>query len=312
MQKRSLGRSGLAIAPIMLGGNVFGWTADERTSHAVLDAFVDAGFDAVDTADVYSQWAPGHEGGESERVIGAWLAARGRRDDVVIATKVGMWKKFPKLTKAGIVAACEESLQRLRTDYIDLYQAHQDDASTPLAETMEAFASLQKAGKVRAVGASNYSAARLAAAQEAASGGVRYETLQPHYNLMERGFESDLQPWCAQAGVSVIPYYGLAAGFLTGKYRTEADFAKSPRGESIRRRDWLGPRGVRVLASLDAVAARHKATAAQVALAWLIAKPIIAAPIVSATSVAQLQEILGAARLALTGEDMAALDAASA
>ncbi len=311
MQHRPLGRSGISIAPIMLGGNVFGWTADEAASHRILDAFVDAGFNAVDTADVYSSWAPGHAGGESETVIGRWRAARGRRADVVIATKVGMWATYPKLTTANIVAACEESLQRLQTDVIDLYQAHKDDADTPLEETMEAFAALQKAGKVRAVGASNYTAERLAAAQGAAGGGVRFETLQPMYNLLERaGFEAALQPWCAANDVSVIPYYGLASGFLTGKYRTAADLGKSVRGGGVKK--YLDARGLGVLAALDAVAAAHRATPAQAALAWLMARPTLAAPIVSATSVAQLTEILGAATLALTDRDVAELDAASA
>lgn len=313
MRLRPLGRSGIQIAPIMLGGNVFGWTADLRTSHLVLDAFVHAGFNAIDTADVYSAWAPGNAGGESETVIGQWLSARGRRDDVIIATKVGMWPKHPRLSRSGIVNACEDSLRRLRTDYIDLYQAHQDDAQTSLEETMEAFALLKRAGKVRAVGASNYSAARLAAAQAVAKDGARYETLQPLYNLMARhDFETQLEPWCVENGVSVIPYYGLAAGFLTGKYRSEADLTKSPRGESIRSRGWLGPRGQGVLAALDAVAARHAATPAQVALAWLMARPAVAAPIVSTTSEVQLKEILGAASLTLTQEDNWDLDRASA
>lgn len=311
MQQRPLGRSGISIAPIMLGGNVFGWTADEKTSHAVLDAFIGAGFNAVDTADVYSAWGPGHTGGESETVIGSWLAKRGKRDDMVIATKLGMWPKFPKLTKANIVAACEDSLQRLRTDYIDLYQAHKDDAETPLDETMEAFAALKQAGKVRAIGASNYSAARLAAANGAAKDGVRYETLQPEYNLMSRaGFEAELQPLCVKENISVISYYGLASGFLSGKYRSEADLGKSPRGGGVKKH--LNERGFAVLRALDAAAGRHDATPAQVALAWIMAKPAIAAPIVSATSTDQLRDILGAAKLTLTTNDIAELDRASA
>ncbi len=311
MQQRPLGKSGLSIAPIMLGGNVFGWTADEKTSHAVLDAFVGAGFNAIDTADVYSAWVPGHKGGESETVIGAWLAARGRRDDVVIATKLGMWPKYPKLTKANIIAACEESLQRLQTDYIDLYQAHQDDAATPLEETMAAFAALKRAGKVRAIGASNYTAARLAAANAAAVDGVRFETLQPKYNLMERAdLEGELQALCVKDAIGVISYYGLASGFLSGKYRSDADFGKSPRGGGMKK--YLNEKGFAVLGALDNVAGHHNATPAQVALAWIMAKPAIAAPIVSATSTAQLRDILGAASLALSATDIAALDRASA
>jgi aryl-alcohol dehydrogenase-like predicted oxidoreductase len=311
MQHRPLGRSGLSIAPIMLGGNVFGWTADLRTSHLILDAFVHAGFNAIDTADVYSMWAPGHAGGESETVIGQWLSARKRRDDVIIATKLGKWPKYRALTRINIVAACEESLTRLRTDHIDLYQAHEDDATTPLDETLEAFAALLKAGKVRAIGASNYTAERLKAAEAAAVGGVRYETLQPLYNLMDRvDFESALQPWAQGAGVSVIPYYGLASGFLTGKYRSAADLSKSPRGQGVRR--YLDARGLGVLGALDAVAARHNATPAQVALAWVMGRATIAASIVSATSEVQLKEILGAATLALTAEDVWDLDRASA
>ena len=311
MQQRPLGKSGISIAPIMLGGNVFGWTADEKTSHAILDAFVGAGFNAVDTADVYSAWVPGHTGGESERVIGSWLAARGRRDDVVIATKLGLWPKYSKLTKANIVAACEESLQRLRTDHIDLYQAHRDDPETPLDETMEAFAALKQAGKVRAIGASNYSGARLRAANAKASGGVRFETLQPQYNLLERAeFESDMQPVCVKDAIAVISFYGLANGFLTGKYRSAADLAKSSRGGRVK--GYLNERGFAVLGALDAVAGHHDATPAQVALAWVMARPAIAAPIVSATSVDQLRDILGAADLKLTADDIATLDLASA
>ena len=311
MQQRPLGRSGISIAPIMLGGNVFGWTADEKTSHAVLDAFVGAGFNAIDSADVYSAWAPGHKGGESETVIGSWLAARGKRDDVVIATKLGMWPKYPKLTKANIVTACEDSLTRLRTDYIDLYQAHKDDAETPLDETMAAFATLKQAGKVRAIGASNYAAERLKTANGAAKAGARFETLQPQYNLMARAeFETDLQPLCVKDGIGVISYYGLASGFLSGKYRSEADLGKSPRGGGMKK--YLNEKGFAVLGALDAVAGRHDATPAQVALAWVMAKPAIAAPIVSATSTEQLRDILGAASLTLTAADMAELDRASA
>jgi aryl-alcohol dehydrogenase-like predicted oxidoreductase len=311
MQKRPLGQSGISIAPLVLGGNVFGWTADLRTSHFILDAFVHAGFDAIDTADVYSAWAPGHQGGESETVIGQWLSARGRRDDVTLITKVGMWPKHPRLNKEHIIAACEESLARLRTDHIDVYFAHREDPATPLDETMAAFDTLVQAGKVRAIGASNFSAARMAEA-DAAAKGARFTVQQPMYNLMDRAFEASLGPWCAHHNVGVIPYYALAAGFLTGKYRTEADLAKSPRGASIEKRGWLGPKGLAVLECLDAVAARHRATPAQVALAWVMARPAVTAPIVSATSEAQLREILGAAALHLSAEDVWDLDRASA
>jgi aryl-alcohol dehydrogenase-like predicted oxidoreductase len=313
MQRRPLGKSGLSIAPLMFGGNVFGWTADVRTSHLLLDRFVAQGFNAIDTADVYSAWVPNNTGGDSEKVIGAWLAARGRRDDVVIATKVGMWPKQPGLTRANIVEACEGSLQRLRTDYIDLYQSHQDDLAVPQDETMEAFAALIKAGKVRAIGASNFTVDRLASAQKSAvdAGLPRYETLQPEYNLVARvEFESGPQGWCVDNQVGVIPYFGLASGFLTGKYRTESDLSKSQRGGRVQK--YLNARGLEVLGALDTVAKRHNATPAQVALAWLMSRPAIAAPIVSATSEAQLKDLLGAVDVHLGHEDIWDLDRASA
>ena len=315
MQTRKLGRSGLAIAPLMLGGNVFGWTADRQASFAVLDAFVDAGFNAVDTADVYSRWVPGHAGGESETVIGEWLASRGRRERVVIATKLGMdmGGEDKGLSAAYMVRAVEASLRRLQTDYIDLYQSHRDDAETPLEETLEAYGRLIQAGKVRAIGASNYDAPRLAEALKLSGDArlPRYETLQPLYNLMERSlFEGPLQDLCVGEEVGVIPFYGLASGFLTGKYRSEADLAKSARGRGVKR--YLDARGFRVLAALDEVAAAQGASPAQVALAWLMAQPGLTAPIASATSVAQLNEIMGAARLRLAPEQLAALGQASA
>ncbi len=313
MQHRPLGRSGLSIAPLMLGGNVFGWTADEKTSHAILDAFVDAGFNAIDTADVYSGWVPGHTGGESETVMGTWLKARGRRDDVVIATKVGMWPAQPGLSAANIVAACEGSLKRLQTDYIDLYQSHRDDADTPQDETAEAFGRLVKAGKVRAIGASNFDAGRLGSALKIAAdlGLPRYDTLQPAYNLLDRAIEGPLQDLCVAEDVSIISYYGLASGFLTGKYRSAADLAKSPRGRGAKA--YLeSEKGPKVLAALDAVSAELGATPAQVALAWVMARPAVAAPIASATSLAQLNEIMGAASLSLGADQIATLDAASA
>ncbi len=312
MEMRKLGRSELAIAPLMLGGNVFGWTADEPTSFAILDAFVDAGFNAIDTADVYARWSPAG-GGASEKVLGAWLKASGKRDKVIIATKVGMemGEGQSGLSAKWIETAVEDSLKRLQTDYIDLYQSHRDDADTPQEETGEAFARLVKAGKVRALGASNFDAARLASANALAQakGWPRYDTLQPLYNLYDRaGFEAELGPECQADDISVIPYYGLASGFLTGKYRSEADLAKSPRGRGVKK--YLDERGLKILKALDEVAARFGATDAQVALAWLMTK--IAAPIASATTVAQLQELIAATRLNLDSEAIKALETASA
>jgi aryl-alcohol dehydrogenase-like predicted oxidoreductase len=313
MQHRPLGRSGISIAPLMLGGNVFGWTADEATSHAILDAFVGGGFNAVDSADVYSAWVPGHAGGESETVIGTWLARRGKRDDVVIATKVGMWPAQPGLSAENIVAACEGSLKRLRTDYIDLYQSHRDDADAAQDETLEAYDRLVKAGKVRAIGASNFEASRLSSSEaiSADKGLPRYDTLQPAYNLMDRAIEGPLQQLCLDQDVSIISYYGLASGFLTGKYRSADDLGKSPRGRGVAK--YLeDPKGAKVLAALDAVAAETGGTPAQVALAWVMARPAVAAPIASATSIAQLEELMGAARLSLDPAHIARLDQASA
>ena len=312
MDKRPLGRSGLSIAPLVFGGNVLGWTADEATSLSLLDAFVAGGFDCIDTADVYSAWVPGHTGGESETVIGKWLKRRGRRDDVVIATKVGMWPKHNGLKRDTIMAAVEESLERLQTDYIDLYQSHRDDADTPLDETLEAYSRLIAQGKVRAIGASNYDAARLREALDvSASAGIpRYETLQPLYNLMDRGIEGPLQDLCVAEEVGIISYYGLASGFLTGKYRSEDDLGKSPRGRGVKKH--LNERGMRVLAALDAASAELVASPAQVALAWVMARPGVTAPLASATTVAQLDEIMGAAQLTLTPEQIARLDEASA
>ncbi|MDQ0462693.1 aryl-alcohol dehydrogenase-like predicted oxidoreductase [Caulobacter ginsengisoli] len=312
MEKRELGRSGIHIAPLMLGGNVFGWTADEATSHAVLDAFVGGGFNAIDTADVYSAWVPGHTGGESETVIGTWLKGRGKRDDVVIATKVAMWPKHPGLRADNIVAACEDSLKRLQTDYIDLYQSHRDDAEAPQDETAEAYGRLVKAGKVRAIGASNFDAARLKSALEIskAKGLPRYETLQPAYNLMDRGIEGPLQQLCVDEGVGIISYYGLASGYLSGKYRSEADLGKSPRGAGMKKH--MAGKGPQVLAAMDAIAAETGASLSQISLAWVMARPAVTAPIASATSVKQLEELMGAARLSLSPAAIAKLDAASA
>lgn len=313
MEHRPLGRSGLLIAPLMLGGNVFGWTADEATSHAILDAFIAGGFNAIDTADVYSAWVPGNTGGDSEKVIGTWLKGRGRRDEVIIATKVGMWPAQPGLSAANIVAACEGSLKRLQTDYIDLYQSHRDDAETPQEETLEAYGRLVKAGKARVIGASNFETSRLDSALEisAARGLPRYDTLQPAYNLMDRGVEGPLQQLCLEQDVSIISYYGLASGFLTGKYRSLADLGKSPRGGGMKKH-LEGEKGPKVLAALDAAAAELSATPAQVALAWVMARPAVAAPIASATSLEQLNELMGAAHLSLDPAHIARLDAASA
>ncbi len=315
--QREIGRSGLKVAPLALGGNVFGWTADEAASFAVLDAFVDGGFNLVDTADVYSRWAPGHVGGESERVIGRWLKATGRRDHIVLATKVGKPMGDEGSGKTGlsrrwIRQAVHDSLERLQTDHIDLYQSHDDDTATPLEETMAAFGELIQEGKVRAIGASNFTAARLAEANAVAAklGVPRYECLQPHYNLVERKvYEDELEPLCRAQQIGVINFFGLARGFLTGKYRSEADLGKSIRGGGVKK--YLEPHPMRVLAALDEVAAEQRATPAQVALAWQMARPGITAPIASAVSVAQLQELMGAARLVLSPAQVARLDAVS-
>ncbi len=314
MAERALGRSGLTVSPLAFGGNVFGWSADAATSHALLDECVALGLNLVDTADAYSAWAAGNAGGESETLIGQWLQKTGKRDRVVIATKVAKWAPRKGLAPANIQAACEDSLRRLRTDVIDLYQAHEDDPTVPLEDTLGAFARLIEQGKVRAIGASNYSAARLAEALDLARrhGLPRFETLQPEYNLVDRaGYESELEPLVRTHDIGVIGYYALASGFLSGKYRSEADAAKSPaRGAQVVRR-YLNPRGKRILAALDDVACRHAASVAQVALAWLIARPGITAPIVSATSVAQLRELAAARTLLLSKADIAALDGAS-
>ena len=314
MQMRPLGNSGLTVAPLAFGGNVFGWTVDAATSFSLLDAFVDAGFNLIDTADVYSRWVSGHSGGESETIIGQWLRQSGKRDKVVLATKVGMDMGPGRtgLARARIRSAVEESLARLQTDRIDLYQSHADDAATPLAETLAAYAELIAEGKVRAIGASNYSAPRLAEALELSrtQGLPRYESLQPLYNLVDRQpFEAELEPLCLRENIGVINFYGLASGFLSGKYRSEADLAKSPRGARVK--GYLTPRGLRILAALDEVAQRLNATPAQVALAWEMARPAITAPIASATSLVQLEELAQAARLRLDAASVAALDAAS-
>lgn len=315
VQHRELGRSGLKIAPIVFGGNVFGWSADEATSFKLLDAFVEAGFNAIDTADAYSHWVPGNSGGESETIIGKWLRKSGKRNQVVIATKVAKLPARAGLKPANILAAVEDSLSRLQTDYIDLYQAHEDDEKVPQGDTLDAFRILIEQGKICAIGASNFSAARLQSALDIAKedGLPRYESLQPEYNLYDRaGFEAELESLVARENVGVISYYSLASGFLSGKYRSAADAAKSSaRGAGVVKK-YVNPRGLRILAALDELAAKHKATQTQIALAWLIARPSVTAPIVSATSVEQLQDLLAAARLSLSASDVAALDAASA
>ncbi len=314
MDKRPLGHSGLSAAPLALGGNVFGWTADEATSFALLDRFVASGFNLIDTANTYSTWVPGHVGGESETIIGKWLAKSGNRDRVLIATKVGMPIEGAKgLKRAQIEGNVEKSLRRLQTDRIDLYQTHADDPDTPVDETLEALGRLVKAGKVRAIGASQYKPDRLKESLESSrrSGLPRYETLQPEFNLYDRaGFERDLQPVALEYGLAVIPFFGLAKGFLSGKYRKASDIEGRPRAAGLKKY-FEGDRGMRILAALDSVAARVAATPAQVSLAWMMVQPSIAAPIVSVTSVAQLDEITGAARVRLDEEALAELDRAS-
>jgi aryl-alcohol dehydrogenase-like predicted oxidoreductase len=312
--ERPLGRSGLSTTPLMLGGNVFGWTADRNSSFAVLDAFVGGGGKLIDTADMYSNWIPGLVGGESENMIGEWLASRGGRDKVLVATKVGRGDgELAGLSRQTIFRAIDESLWRLRTDYVDLYFAHLDDTSVPLEETLGAFDELIRAGKVRAIGASHYSADRLLAAHavSAANGLARYEVLQPRYNLLARGsFEGPLQQACIESGVGVVPFYGLASGFLTGKYRDVSDLSGRQRGAEVEK--YMNSFGLGVLAALDTVSAQTGATQAQVALAWLMAQPGITAPIASATSPAQVDELLRAMELRLSAEHLALLDAASA
>lgn len=308
MQKRKLGRSGLAVYPFCLGGNVFGWTVNAETGFALLDAFAGAGFNFIDTADVYSAWVPGHGGGESETMIGDWMAARGKRADMVIATKVGMWAKHQGLKEATIIAACEESLKRLKTDYIDLYQSHVDDETVPQDEVLAAHAKLIGAGKVRAIGASNFTATRLAAAQKIAQAGglPRYETLQPLYNLVERDFEKSLQPLCVEEQIGVIPFFALAAGFLTGKYRSPADAEGKTRARMVVK--YLVPEKVALLERMDKIAAARGVTLAQIAFAWLRDRPAVTAPIASASSVEQLQSLIRGAALILTPEEIASLD----
>ncbi len=317
MDKRSLGNSGITIVPFVFGGNVFGWTIDERTSFQLLDAFVDHGLDCIDTSDVYSRWAPGNKGGESETIIGRWLKNTGKRNSVIIATKVGSSMSpndsRKNLTKAYIIKAAEDSLRRLQVDHIDLYQSHYDDLQTPVQETLEAYAQLIKEGKVRAIGASNFGADRLQESLQVSNdlGLPNYVTLQPEYNLYDReGYEKELEPVCEENNLGVITYYSLASGFLSGKYRSEADFNKSKRGQGIKK--YLNGRGIRILNALDEVAKNYSTTPATVALAWVIARPSVTAPIASATSVSQLQELARAVSLNLPPEVIDQLTEASA
>ncbi len=315
MKMRPIGNSGLEAGPLAFGGNVFGWTADEATSFRLLDAFVDAGLNLIDTADVYSRWAPGNQGGESETIIGRWLERTGKRNRVLIATKVGMEVGPGKsgLSAARMQAAVEESLRRLKIDHIDLYQAHKDDPSTPLEETLGAFGALIRQGKVRAIGASNYSGARLTEALRISKENQlpAYQCLQPHYNLAERSeFERDLEPVCRASGLGVIPYYSLASGFLTGKYRSEDDAAGKARSAGVKK--YLNDRGFRILSALDEVSARFSSTPARVAIAWLLTRSVVTAPIASATTIEQFHELIAGTQLELDQDAIDCLDTASA
>jgi aryl-alcohol dehydrogenase-like predicted oxidoreductase len=314
MEKREIGSSGIKIRPFAFGGNVFGWTIDEQQSFKILDGFVDAGFDFIDTADVYSRWVPGHKGGESETIIGNWLKKSGKRDKVIIATKVGKPMEGKQgLSRKYITQAVEASLKRLQTDYIDLYQSHDDDKDIPLLETLETFTELIKQGKVRAIGASNYEGSRLKQARQVSkdNGLAAYECLQPEYNLYQREqYEKDLEPICRENNIGVISYYSLASGFLTGKYRSENDLSQSSRGQGVK--DYLNPRGYRILEALDKVAAEYNVTPATIALAWIIARPGITAPIASATSIKQLNELTVATSLNLNSDAIDLLNTASA
>lgn len=314
MEKRRLGKSSLRVSPIAFGGNVFGWTVDEKTAFQILDAFVAAGFDFIDTANSYSRWVPGNKGGESETVIGNWMKKRNNRDRVVIATKVGfdMGQGYKDISRKHILAAVEDSLRRLQTDYIDLYQTHWDVETMPVEETLEAHATLVKEGKVRCIGASNFTPERLKASLAASKkhGYPRYESLQPIYNLYDRdAFEGSLERICLDEGLGVIGYYSLASGFLTGKYRSESDLTKSPRGNGIRK--YMNERGFRILAALDSVADQYQSIPASIAIAWLLARPSVTAPIASATSLAQLEDLTKAAELKLSDEAVALLNFAS-
>jgi aryl-alcohol dehydrogenase-like predicted oxidoreductase len=315
MKTRTLGKTGMEVSPLVFGGNIFGWTVDQSKSFQLLDAFAGAGFNAIDTADAYSKWAPGHKGGESERIIGEWMKRNGNRKKVIVATKVGMdMGEFGKgLSKSHILRSAEESLKRLQTDYIDLYQSHVDDPNTPFEETLGAYAELIKQGKVRAIGASNHNAERLAAALEASRkmGLPSYQTLQPNYSLVERvEYENGLQTVCEKEGLGVISYFPLAAGFLTGKYRSEKDVEGKPRARNVAK--YLNERGFKILAALDQVAKKYSATPARVSLAWVQSRPGITAPIVSATNLDQLTDLIASVELVLDSESITLLNQASA
>jgi len=314
MEKRELGESGIYVNPIAFGGNVFGWTINENQSFEILDAFLDAGFDFVDTADSYSWWVEGNNGTESETIIGNWIAERKNRDKIILSTKVGSQTKERPVnsSKKFILESVENSLRRLKTDYIDLYQTHFDDGTTPVEETLSAYQQLIKDGKVRAIGTSNMSPERIRQSLKASEkeGLPKYETLQPLYNLMEReAYENELQSIATENNMGVLNYYSLASGFLTGKYRSKADLTKSPRGGGLDK--YLDNRGFGVLKALDEVSEKHNSTPATVSLAWLLARPTITAPIVSATSLNQLQSIIDAPKLNLDGNDMERLNKAS-
>jgi aryl-alcohol dehydrogenase-like predicted oxidoreductase len=316
MQKRKLGNYDLLVSPLCFGGNVFGWTIDEAASFKLLDALVASGINFIDTADVYSKWAPGNAGGESETIIGKWLKKSGKRNDVIIATKVGMEMGPDRkgLTKTYILRAIEDSLKRLQIDTIDLYQSHTDDTAAPMVETLEAYAMLIRQGKVRAIGASNFSAERLAESLLISKqhGLPLYQSLQPLYNLYDReGFEAELEPLCREQNIGVINYYSLASGFLSGKYRSDADASKSKRGAGAVKK-YLNERGLRILAALDQVAGEVRANVTQVALSWLLARPSVTSPIVSATSTVQLNDLIAATALKLPNDAVALLDRASA
>ncbi len=314
MNKRKLGKTGMEIAPLVFGGNIFGWTVDQSRTFQLLDAFAAAGFNAVDTADVYSKWVPGHTGGESEKMLGEWMKRSGNRKNVIVATKVGMDMGDGKkgLSKSHILRSAEESLRRLQTDYIDLYQSHIDDPETPLEETLGAYAELIKQGKVRAIGASNHKAERLAAALETSrkTGLPAYQTLQPNYSLIERSeYENNLEPLCKKEGLGVINYFPLAGGFLTGKYRSESDVAGRARARNVTK--YLNERGFKIVGALDDVARKYNATPARVSLAWLLARPSITASIVSATNLDQLNDLIKSLELKLDQDSIEFLNQAS-
>jgi aryl-alcohol dehydrogenase-like predicted oxidoreductase len=315
MNKRKLGKTGMEISPLVFGGNIFGWTVDQATSFKLLDAFVAAGFNSIDTADTYSRWVSGNKGGESEKIIGEWMKRSGNRNKVVVATKVGMDMGLLKkgLSRSHILRSAENSLRHLQTDYIDLYQSHIDDPDTPLEETLGAYAELIQQGKVRAIGASNHKAERLVAALETSrkSGLPEYQTLQPNYSLIERAdYESNLEPVCVKEGLGVINYFPLAGGFLSGKYRSESDLAGKARARNVTK--YLNERGFKIIGALDQVAKKYNATPARISLAWLLARPSITAPIVSATNLEQLNDLISSVDFALDSESVEFLNQASA